>query len=114
MLSISKRSIFRAVAAVSVIFSIIWLIFEPGFRSSSAVITTLAFFIGSFFVSDHRSGLTSEETKSAREKHKRQHMLELVKNSWVKDVLEQSHRTAETRKAQPRAATGYEDYGCFR
>jgi DNA polymerase III delta prime subunit len=56
----------------------------------SAVITALAFFIGSFVVSDHRSSFTSEETKSAREKHKRQHMLELVKNSWVKDVLEQS------------------------
>lgn len=93
MLSMYKRSllsIFRAVAAVSVIFCIIWLIFEPGFRSSSAVIATLAFFIGSFFVSDHRSSPTSEETKSAREERNRQGMLELVRNSWVKDVLEQS------------------------
>jgi len=90
MLSISKRSIFRTVAAVSVIFSIIWLIFEPGFRSSSAVITTLAFFIGSLFVSDHRSSLTSEKTKFTREERNRQGMLELVKDSWVKGVLEQS------------------------
>jgi len=90
MLSISKRSIFHAVAAVSVIFCTIWISFEPGFKSCGAFLATLAFFIGSLFVSDHRSSPTSEKTKSAREERNRKGMLELVRNSWVEGVLEQS------------------------
>jgi GTPase SAR1 family protein len=81
----------RVIAGASVIVSIIWLIFEPGFRSSVAVLTTLVVFIGLLIVSDTPTiSLTSEKTKSAREERNRQGMLELVRNSWVKGVLEQS------------------------
>ena len=91
MPSISWRSILRVIAGASVIVSIIWLIFEPGFRSSVAVLTTLVVFIGLLIVSDTPTiSLTSEKTKSTREERNRERMLELVKNSWVKGVLEQS------------------------
>jgi len=74
-----------------VIVSIIWLIFEPGFRSSVAVLTTLVVFIGLLIGSNTPTiSLTSEKTKSTREERNRGRMLELVKNSWVKDVLERS------------------------
>ncbi len=91
MLSISWRSILRAIAVISWIASIAWFYFEPGWEPLIAVLTGTAAFIVSFFVSDvHISIPTSEKTKSAREERNRERMLELVKNSWVKGVLEQS------------------------
>ena len=66
-------------------------IFKPELEPVAAALAGAIVLLLSFFVSNTPiSSLTSEETKSAREKHNRQHMLELVKNSWVKDVLEQS------------------------
>ncbi|RZN41669.1 MAG: NACHT domain-containing protein [Methanosarcinales archaeon] len=86
MLSISWRSILRAIAVISWIASIAWFYFEPGWEPLIAVLTGTAAFIVSFFVSDvHISILTSEKTKSAREERKRQGMLKLVRG-----VLEQS------------------------
>ncbi|NOQ33331.1 MAG: NACHT domain-containing protein [Methanosarcinales archaeon] len=53
--------------------------------------TAIALIVGSFVVSDTPTiSLTSEKTKSAREEHKRQGMLELVKDSWVNGVLKPS------------------------
>ena len=91
MFSISKRSIVQVIA---VGFWIVYLgcsIFKPELEPVAAALAGAIVLLLSFFVSNTPiSSLTSEETKSAREKHNRQHMLELVKNSWVKDVLEQS------------------------
>ena len=91
MLSISWRSILRVIAVISWIASIAWFHFEPGWEPLIAILTGTAAFIVSFFVSDaYISSPTSEKTKSAREERNRECMLELVKNSWVKGVLEQS------------------------
>ncbi len=91
MLSISKRLILQVIAVVFWIVSIAWYRSEPGFEPLITVLAGIAALIRSFSISDaHISIPTSEKTKSAREKRNRQSMLELVSNSWVKGVLEQS------------------------
>ncbi|MHC1574848.1 MAG: NACHT domain-containing protein [Candidatus Methanogasteraceae archaeon] len=91
MLSISRRSILQVIAVGLWIIYIGCSIFKPELEPVAAALAGAIVLLLSFFVSNIPiSSLTSEETKSAREKHNRQHMLELVKNSWVKDVLEQS------------------------
>jgi len=90
MLSISKRSILFAVAAVSVIVSIICIL-NPKYESWVSVVATIVAAI-SLFAAGHspKNDPTSEKTKSAREERNRQGMLKRVKNDWVKCVLEQS------------------------
>ena len=91
MLSISWRLILRAIAVVSWIVSIDWYISKPEHEPLLAVLAGMLALIGSFAVSDTPISIpTSEKTKSAREERNRQGMLELVRNSWVKGVLEQS------------------------
>ncbi|KAB3544637.1 MAG: hypothetical protein C5617_006990, partial [ANME-2 cluster archaeon] len=90
MLSISWRSLLRAIAGASLIVAIICA-FNPKYEPLIPVVTAIALFISSFAVSDAPISIpTSEKTKSAREDRNRQGMLELVKNSWVEGVLEQS------------------------
>ena len=89
MLSISKRLILQVIAVVFWIVSIAWYHSEPGFEPLITVLAGIAALIRSFSVSDVPViSLTSEKTKSTREERERQDMLELVKNSWVKGVLE--------------------------
>jgi DNA polymerase III delta prime subunit len=91
MLSISKRLILQVIAVVFWIVSIAWYHSEPGFEPLITVLAGIAALIRSFSVSDTSISIpTSEKTKSAREERNRARMLELVKNSWVKGVLEQS------------------------
>jgi DNA polymerase III delta prime subunit len=90
MPSISKRSILRVIAGASLIVAII-CIFNPKYEPWIAVVAAIVTFASSFAVSDTPISIpTSEKTKSAREERNRERMLELVKNSWVKGVLEQS------------------------
>ena len=90
MLSISWRSILRAIAGASLIVAII-CIFNPKYEPWIPVVAAIATFVSSFAVSDTPISIpTSEKTKSAREERNRERMLELVRNSWVKGVLEQS------------------------
>ena len=90
MLLISKRSIVLAAAVVYVIVSI-GCILEPRYNPlipvAAAIVTAISLFAVSYTPT---ISLTSEKTKSAREERNRERMLELVKNSWVKGVLEQS------------------------
>jgi len=89
MLSISKRLILQVIAVVFWIVSIAWYRSEPGFEPLITVLAGIAALIRSFSVSDTSISIpTSEKTKSTREERERQDMLELVKNSWVKGVLE--------------------------
>lgn len=91
MPSISQRLILRAIAAISWLISIAWFISEPGFGPLLAFLTGTAALIGSFAASDAPISIpTFEKTKSDREKRNRLAMLKLVKDSWVKDVLEKS------------------------
>jgi hypothetical protein len=81
----------HAIAAISWIASIAWFYFEPGWEPFIAVLVGIAALKHSSAVSDTPISIpTSEKTKSAREERNRQGMLELVRNSWVKGVLEQS------------------------
>jgi predicted ATPase len=90
MPSISKRSILRVIAGASLIVAII-CIFNPKYEPWIPVVAAIVTFASSFAVSDTPISIpTSEKTKSAREERNRERMLELVKNSWVKGVLEQS------------------------
>ena len=93
MLSISKRSLLQVIAVGLWIVYIGCSIFKPELEPVAAALAGAIVLLLSFFVSNTPiSSLTSEETKSAREKHNRQYMLELVENFWIKDVLEQSLR----------------------
>ncbi len=92
MPSISWRLILRVIAGVAiVIVSIDWYLSKPEHEPLLAVLAGVLALMGSFFVSDNPISIpTSEKTKSAREDRNRERMLELVRNSWVKGVLEQS------------------------
>ena len=91
MFSISWRSILRVIAVISWIASIAWFYFEPGWEPFIAVLVGIAALKHSSTVSDTPITIPpSEKTTSAREERNRQGMLELVSNSWVKGVLEQS------------------------
>jgi GTPase SAR1 family protein len=91
MPSISWRLILRVIAGISWIASIAWFYFEPGWEPFIAVLVGIAALKHSSAVSDAPISIpTSEKTKSAREERNRQGMLELVRNSWVEGVLEQS------------------------
>ena len=90
MPSISWRLILRVIAGASVIVAIICS-FNSKYEPWIPVVAAIATFVSSFAVSDMPISIpTSEKIKSAREERNRQDMLELVRNSWVKGVLEQS------------------------
>lgn len=91
MPSISKRLILQITGVAVVIISIAWYCSEPGFEPFIAVLGGIVALKHSSTVSDTPISIpTSEKTKSAREERNRQDMLELVRNSWVKGVLERS------------------------
>ena len=90
MPKISLRLIFRIIAVISWLVSIIGLSSKPGVEALSAFLGGLVALIGSFLVSDAPISITSEKAKSAREKRNRQAMLKLVNDIWIKGVLEQS------------------------
>jgi hypothetical protein len=90
MPKISLRLIFRIIALISWLVSIIGLSSKPGVGALSAFLGGLVALIGSFVVSDAPISITLEKAKSAREKRNRQAMLKLVNDTWIKGVLEQS------------------------
>jgi hypothetical protein len=89
--SLSWRLTLRVIAVLSWIVSILWLIIQPGFEPLLAVLAGFATFLGSFAVSDSPIGdvLKYNPTPEQR-KRNRYAMLELVRNTWIKGVLEKS------------------------
>jgi hypothetical protein len=91
MRSPSWRSTLRVIAILSWIVSILWLIFEPRFEPLLAFLGGAAVFLGSFAASDAPISTVLEYKPTSAQRGRNRHaMLELVKNAWVKGVLEQS------------------------
>jgi len=91
MRSLSWRLSLRVIAVLSWLVAILWLIIQPGFEPLLAFLTGVAAFLGSFAVSDApiTSILEYHPTPAQRERNRRA-MLGMVRDFWVKGVLEQS------------------------
>jgi hypothetical protein len=99
MFSISGRSILRVIALLlailTIICSIVWFKYEPGFASLVTVLSglgTLVVLIWSCFASKEPVRIPPIFVKdsSARDKRNREAMLKLIKNIWIKGFLENS------------------------
>jgi hypothetical protein len=89
--SVSWRLTLRVIAVLSWIVSLIWFIAQPGFEPLLAFLSGTAAFLGSFAASDTpiSDALKYTPTSEQRARNRRA-MLELVRNTWIKGVLEKS------------------------
>lgn len=83
------RLTLRVIAFLVVIASIAWLILEPGFEPLIGFLSAVAAFLVSFVGEKDKAEEVLRQSETRVQRNRRA-MLELVKNTWVKGVLEQS------------------------
>jgi len=87
----SWRLTLRVIAVLSWVVSLLWLIVDPGYEPLLAFLGGAGLFLGSFAGSDTPIGdaLKDSQASTLQERYRRA-LLGLVRNTWIKGVLEQS------------------------
>lgn len=91
MRSFSWRRTVRIIAVLSWVVAIAWLIVEPGFEPLLAFLGGVTAFVASSAAGDAPISRARAYRLTPEQRQRNRHaMLELVRNAWVKGVLEQS------------------------
>ncbi|MEW5870803.1 MAG: hypothetical protein AB1894_16130 [Chloroflexota bacterium] len=87
----SRKIILTAISILSFIFSVIWVIVQPGFEPLIGILTSLAALLASFRAGDEPiTQLSSASITPEQHQRNRQNMLHLMWNTWIEGVLKKS------------------------